>query len=417
MMSSSILTYFKQASPSPEDGNVDYKRVFSEINNSSSSIDSEAVKSPETKRPNTLSAENEQPSTGNQGLNMQFSFLDSVKSMIGELSSTIDSRFLDNTDLINNQFSLLTPRFDTIDNRLSSIEEQAGMRDEKIDALSERLEQLEQRNSVLEDRVRELTESNTAPNVDSGWSPAGNPGIKVKLLGDSNSAGKIKFGSGKGTLGSALPGSDLFVATVNDLPVPAQSHELFSDASDVVIAVGSNNLKNPECDPTLLVKQLYDYIKLVTSSYTSLHVVLPGVLPVFQPESSSNSNVSNLNDKIKRYNYYLKDLCCNHPRLTYIECNMFANNSGGLKPGLAKGGTDLLHLSEQGLKLYFSRLKYALRERHGLPVARRRPAPTSNTRNSGAQNGGSSSSRGGNSTARGGGNNGSRGGRGGRFNS
>ncbi|KAL5257678.1 hypothetical protein ACHWQZ_G012561 [Mnemiopsis leidyi] len=251
-MSSSILTYFKQASPSPEDGNVDYKRVFSEINNSSSSIDSEAVKSPETKRPNTLSAENEQPSTGNQGLNMQFSFLDSVKSMIGELSSTIDSRFLDNTDLINNQFSLLTPRFDTIDNRLSSIEEQAGMRDEKINALSERLEQLEQRNSVLEDRVRELTESNTAPNVDSGWSPAGNPGIKVKLLGDSNSAGKIKFGSGKGTLGSALPGSDLFVATVNDLPVPAQSHELFSDASDVVIAVGSNNLKNPECDPTLL---------------------------------------------------------------------------------------------------------------------------------------------------------------------
>ena len=407
-MASSIMTYFnKQTSPSTatEESSVDYKRVFSEINNSSSSIDSQAVKSPETKRPNTLSSDNEQ-------LNMQFGFLDSVKSMIGELSSTIDSRFLDNTELINSQFSLLTPRFDTIDNRLSSIEEQAGMRDEKINVLSERIEQLEQRNSVLEDRVRELSESCTARNAESGWSPAGSPGIKVKLLGDSNSAGKIKFGSGKGTLGSALSGSDIFVASVDDLLVPAQSQELFSDASDVVIAVGTNNLKNPGCDPTSLVKQLYDYIKTVTSLYTSLHVFLPGVLPVFQPESSSNSDVSTINDNIKHYNYYLKDLCCNHPRLTYIECNMFANNSGGLKPGLAKGGTDLLHLSDQGLKLYFSRIKYALRERHGLPVARRRPAPgSSRNPGPGTQSGGSS--RGRSLAARGGGNNG-RGGRGGR---
>ena len=79
---STILTYFnKQTSSSSPEGviPVDYKRVFSEINNSSSSIDSEAVKSPESKRPNMLSAEDEQISTGNQQLNMQASFLQTFR--------------------------------------------------------------------------------------------------------------------------------------------------------------------------------------------------------------------------------------------------------------------------------------------------------------------------------------------------
>ena len=410
---SSILTYFNSSGSTSPRVNVDLKRGFADLSNTS--IESETGKSPETKRATMISVDSN--SSSSQHPDPQFGLVDSVKSMISELQNTIDKRFTQNTELINEQFSSLTPRFDSIDTHLNNIEEQAGMRDERVSALADRLEQLEQRNVELEERVRELSESVPITHSSSGedsWSPSGTPGINIKLLGDSNSAGKLKFGTGRGTLGNALPGSDYFAATVADLPDPSDSS--FSDVSDVIVAVGTNDLRNSECDPAALVKQTHGYVNSLTRLHPSIHVYLPGVLPVVRVASAP---LNSINGRIKLYNHYLKDLCSKHPSLTFIDCNMFSTDNGGLKPGLAQGVGDILHLNDQGLKLYFSRFKYALRSRHGLPVSRRRPN-NNNRRQNNAQNGGdnnvnrggqhqSATTRGGNPTGRGQNRNSSRG--------
>ena len=96
----------------------------------------------------------------------------------------------------------------------------------------------------------------------SGWEPVGSPETKIVLLGDSNSGGKIKFGQGKGTLVAALPGSDTFKATVEDLPEP----ETFNDISDLILAVGTNN-KLDSCIPEYLAKSTFTYIKKVRKTH------------------------------------------------------------------------------------------------------------------------------------------------------
>ena len=56
--------------------------------------------------------------------------------------------------------------------------------------------------------------------------------------------------------------------------------------------------------------------------------------------------------------------------------------NGSLKPHLSKGDNDPLHLNEQGIKLFASRFKYALRVHHNLPQAPRklsRAVPMSNS--------------------------------------
>ena len=60
------------------------------------------------------------------------------------------------------------------------------------------------------------------------------------IIGDSNT-GKLRFGSGLGTLGRATPGRQHFAAKVNDInPIDCASH------SNIVLMVGTNNLKQKD---------------------------------------------------------------------------------------------------------------------------------------------------------------------------
>ena len=123
-----------------------------------------------------------------------------------------------------------------------------------------------------------------------------------------------------------------------------------------MISVGTNNIKTNSSDPETMVKLIYNYVKSVTRKYPSIHVLLPGVLPVHCAYEDQALNV-----KIKLYNHYLQDMCNHLNRVHFIDVNVFCDLNGSLKPHLSKGDRDPLHLNKQGIKLFASRFKYALR--------------------------------------------------------
>ena len=141
-------------------------------------------------------------------------FSNSTVARLDEISNELES--------FDSRLDTISSKLDTYDSRLSSIEERAGSHQLEITDLADRVVELEAK--------LDFTAGSTSNNTNSGWEPVGSPETKIVLLGDSNSGGKIKFGQGKGTLGAALPGSDTFQATVEDLPEP----ETFNDISDLI---------------------------------------------------------------------------------------------------------------------------------------------------------------------------------------
>ena len=182
-----------------------------------------------------------------------------------------------------------------------------------------RVDDLEHRGTDVEQRL--VSVESSAPDSEELWQPAGTSETKILLLGDSNSSGKIKFGEERGTLGRALPGSSEFCPKFENLPSP--DSPLFNNVSDVVLSVGTKNIKIESSDPDALVKKMYLYVKSITRKYPSIHVLLPGILPV---QSSFIDQA--LNSKIKMYNHYLRDMCNNLRRTSYISINVFCDLKG-----------------------------------------------------------------------------------------
>lgn len=286
----------------------------------------------------------------------------------GILVSTLESFFNRFECTFNLKFENINSRLDTIDQRLISLEEDAASRDTRINNALGRVDDLEQVTGELEQRLArvEAAESGIPSN---SWQPVGTPDTNILMLGDSNSGGKIKFGDGMGTLGRALPGTCNYCPKFEDLP--SFDSPILQDVSEVVLSVGVNNLKVNTCDPGDLVIRMNTYVKSLINNHPGLHVFLPGVLPVHSAFSDQA-----MNSKIRLYNHFLRDMCCNMIRTTYIDVNVFSAPDNSLKPNLSNGATDPLHLNGQGIKLFASRLKYSLRAHHGLPSAPRRPRPT-----------------------------------------
>ena len=131
---------------------------------------------------------------------------------------------------LDKQMVEVVGRIDLVNNRL---EEEFSRRQLFEDEITEKVEELESANKVLRTSNEELKKSSdelsrrlsviesrenfeqpvSTPTF-SEWQPSGTHQTKVLLIGDSNSAGKLKFGEGKGTLGKALPEVDRFCATV-----------------------------------------------------------------------------------------------------------------------------------------------------------------------------------------------------------
>ena len=262
-----------------------------------------------------------------------------------------------------------------INSRLDAIEEAASSSEIRIENLLSRVDVIEQREAEVEQRMGSV-ESAVVPieqgDAGNNWQPAGSPETKILLLGDSNSAGKIKFGQERGTMGSALPGSSEFCPKFEDLP-PFDSNR-FENISDVVLSVGTNNIKSETCEAETLVKDMHNYVKKVTSRHPGLHVLLPGILPIHSSYTDQAIHV-----KIQWYNHYLKDMCNNMNRVSFVDVGVFSDRSNCLKPHLCGGDSDPLHLNEGGVRLFASRLKYVLRNKHGLPQITRRPPESSQT--------------------------------------
>ena len=326
-----------------------------------------------------------------------------IIAMLTEIRSRIDNFELN----IENQIKSVLNKLDDVCLRVAAAEERASSQQLEVDNLSARVDELEKCNSELADsnaelhsKIRELeTQVSRSSHAGTDWEPSGSSATKILLLGDSNSAGKLKFGDSKGTLGKALPGSGEFCASFANLPDPESN--TFNGVSDVILAIGTNDLKLDESNPADLARAMSRYVNSVAVKHPAVQMFMPGVLP------TSVNNNSNINCKIQEYNHYIRDLCTGNPRLNFIDNKVFSTTSGTLKPNLGKGPSDPLHLSEEGIKLYCSRLKYALRQRYHLPVGpRRRNVQSDNNSYAAAVgsrggNRGSQRSRGGRGTARG----------------
>ena len=175
-------------------------------------------------------------------------------------------------------------------------------------------------------------------------------------MGDSNFAGKVKFGTERGTLGAALPGSEKFCAKVENLPAT----EELVDCTDVVIAVGTNDLKNRQTDPLDLARQFYGKVKSYTSDLPNTRIYVNGVLPTTNSET---------NARIKEYNRHLDDICNTKPMLTYLDTKVYSDSSGKLMDKFAVQG-DEIHVNGAATKLIASRLKNAIRQRHHMPIGK-----------------------------------------------
>ena len=282
----------------------------------------------------------------------------------GLLVSTIERIFSRFEAGITSQINSLSTSIDLFNTRLQVIEEKASSTDIIIDNLEGQVNDLERKCEDLEHR---LTSVESASGHIPVWKPVGVPTTKVLLLGDSNSGGKVRFGQDKGTLGRALPGAGHFHPTIEDLPPP--NCEVFSEVSDVIISVGTNNFKLPSSEPEAIANHLYTYVKSLSRAHPAAHIFLPGVLPVHNGFTDLATN-----SKIQLYNHFLRNMCKNlNTSTTYIDVNVFCGPDGGLKDHLSKGASDPLHLNDQGIKLLASRFKHALRSHHNLPTGTRRP--------------------------------------------
>ena len=295
---------------------------------------------------------------------------DSTTITHGMLIASLESMFQRFETIMNARFDSLDSRLDLLDTRISIAEESGSSRDIAIDHLDGQVCELEQKSSDMELRLAAVESSLAVGSPLPPWQPAGIEATNILLLGDSNSGGKVRFGEDRGTIGRALPGVGHFHPTLEDLPPPHSP--VFERVSDVIISVGTNNLKLPSTDPEEIVKHTYAYVQSLTKAHPAAHIFLPGVLPVNRgfPDEA-------MNGKIKLYNHYVKDMCKNLPTSTsYIDVNVFREPNGALKENLSKGPGDPLHLNEQGVKLFASRFKHALRVQHNLPTTVRKNSTT-----------------------------------------
>ena len=247
------------------------------------------------------------------------------------------------------KLDVMSKQMEDVQKSLSELYQQGSRRDEQLDELLTRLRLSENKCNTLEQRLAVLE----ARDPIEGWSPSPNTDVKIKLLGDSNFANKVNFGNTRGTLGGALPGEGEFCAKIEDLPEP----EALGDNTDIVIAVGTNNLKQPGSDPTQLAVQFYRKLKSYCSKLPNTHIHINGVLP------TTNEAI---NTRIREFNRHLDDICNLRPNLLFIDSKAFSDASGSLADKF-RVPNDELHLNNDGTKMIASRIKFSLRQRHRLP--------------------------------------------------
>lgn len=281
-----------------------------------------------------------------------------LENLITGLSSNFNARIDTFETSLNTAISYLTDKIEVLETRVSSVEENHASIQLAVENLDTRISSIEEAGHGLTNRIDSLETVPRTVLPERAWEPSEATSTKVLLLGDSNSAGKIKFGEGRGTLGSLFPGRDEFCAKLENLP--GTDSDCFSGVTDVIISAGTNNLKEANSNPSELARNMFTYLKALSIRLPSAHIFLAGVLPV-------NAVDSPISARIADYNYFLCDLSSSLPRVKYVDVKVFRSRGGSLQQKFANGNSDILHLNDQGRKLLFSRFKFALRERYCLP--------------------------------------------------
>ena len=200
--------------------------------------------------------------------------------------------------------------------------------------------------------------------------------LKVALIGDSIVSG-VNFGRNAGCLGPTLPGTNTFAALIETLPRPGT---IDPDSTDIVLAVGVNNLKklNQENTPASVMQGLATYHDRLANTLPAARIYLTEVLPV-------RKGLGLLNEEIVQYNKLLREFC-SKSNITLLSSSVFADRrSGSLREDL-DDETDTsapgIHLNRNGTALVAGRIKFALKKANDLllPIHLQRQRARNQTR-------------------------------------
>ena len=115
-----------------------------------------------------------------------------------ELTKYIESMFNSLHDKLDSSMNSVVSRIDVLCDKFTLFEAQAAANQADIANLKQQVSGLEQKKCELSGRVLELEACReTSVVTEPSWQPNGSGDIKIALIGDSNSTGKLKFGEGK----------------------------------------------------------------------------------------------------------------------------------------------------------------------------------------------------------------------------
>ena len=165
-------------------------------------------------------------------------------------------------------------------------------------------------------------------------------------VGDSN-FGKIKFGTGKGTIGAATPGVRDFSCHVKDI-APSK----YTSYKNVVVMFGTNDLKVPGVDVLETYKVYKGKIEEIRDLNPRGNIIICPVLP---------SRDISINKRIVQFNNYLfSDLAQGNIRVNIVHgFNQFVDREGRLRSVLHDRRTehDVLHINDDGYRILVRLIK------------------------------------------------------------
>ena len=165
------------------------------------------------------------------------------------------------------------------------------------------------------------------------------------IVSDSLSKG-IKFGDENGTtLGALMPGKNITSYTIKEMP----SAITLSAYSNVVVAVGINDLVTHQTHPKHLINMLHNKCHLIHRLNAKCKIYLSMVLP------TQNRHV---NEIIVMYNNLLHELSGKHHNLYIINNNIFASDEHYLLCNhYIRNMNDPIHINFKGQKQLIRNIK------------------------------------------------------------
>ena len=170
------------------------------------------------------------------------------------------------------------------------------------------------------------------------------------VMGDSNTA-LLKFGEGKGTLGSWLPGKRVKVTNISEIPAP----EDIGPFRNIILHTGINSINNAQNRQSnrILIQTLESKIIDIVKVYPNAKVYVSLLLP-------TKSRV--LNYQVREFNDLILGMTHRHKNVSVIENSLFGEilsdecgrwdfqNQGPLK-------SDILHLGKKGIRKFAKNIK------------------------------------------------------------